>query len=182
MCSEELEKLKRGGSFKELPPRCFLPSNVWVSGFQSCLLSHLFPLSYFLLFSYIFRLPWLDLLIEKKSSAASGGNFDSTVCFDVCLGKCMCVHPRQNGSERYWICTRTVRYGIDFFFISCFYILGGFLILGFKGKQITFRVSFALVFGGVHFAVAELFSLTNLYSETIFYTAPSVTRLWLRFN
>lgn len=54
---------------------------------------------------------------------------------------------------------------------------GGCLILGFKGKQVTFHVSFALVFGGVHFAVAELFSLRTLCSEMIFCTARSVTRL-----
>lgn len=58
-----------------------------------------------------------------------------------------------------------------------FNIWGGGLILGFKGKQVTFHVSFALVFGGVHFAVAELFSLRTLCSEMIFCTARSVTRL-----
>lgn len=51
------------------------------------------------------------------------------------------------------------------------------VILHFKGKQVAFHGFFALVFGSVHFAVAELFSLTTLYSEMIFYTAPSETRL-----
>lgn len=41
---------------------------------------------------------------------------------------------------------------------------------------------FALVFGGVDFAVAALFSLTTFCSEMIFNTAPSVTRLWVRCN
>jgi len=59
-----------------------------------------------------------------------------------------------------------------FFSISLFLYIWWVLVLDFKGKQVTFRVSFALVVGGVHFTVAELFSLTSLHSGIIFYTAP----------
>lgn len=168
---------------KSSPRDAFLLSNVLILGFQSCLLSHLLLLSYFLFSSYILRLPWLDLLIKTSSSAASAGNFDNAAWFSVCLGECPCVRPRRNGRERCWICTRTVRYGIDYFSLFlCFYTFGAFLILCFKGKQGPFCISFTPVFGGVHFAVAELFSLTTLYSEMIFHRAPSVTRLWVRLN
>lgn len=90
------------------------------------------------------------------------------MCLSQAAWKGMMLNMHKNSKIWYWL---------FFSLFLWFCTFGAFFILCFKGKQVPFCISFALVFGGVRFAVAELFSLTTLYSEMIFRRAPSVTRL-----
>lgn len=157
-------------------PRMVFAVKRWVQGFQCRPLSHVLPLSYFLLSSDILRLPSRDV-----ASSSSWKSWQHSVV--LCLSSWqMYLYPSQ--AEWDWAMLnlhKTSKKWYWFFldFLLFIFFWGRSLIRSFKARQVTLSVSFAVVSGMfivMDFIDGELFSLIALHYLRISYTGGSTTR------